>query len=369
MTTIFENAGLIGLGLIGGSLARAMKKHAIAKNIIGYTNSKASSMKALELGMIDTIANSISDLAKECDIIIICTPLSTYENIAKEIAASIEGRKCIITDVGSLKVPVINAFNKYLLEENKKYLIPAHPIAGTEKTGVESGFAELFIDKKTILTPEKETSIDAIKLVEKLWHICGSNTEILSAKKHDEIYAEVSHLPQFLAYCYASLLVKNCNSEDSNSIADEFWKFSRICASEPTIWLDIFTLNQTNLLICLDKFVVEIQEILNKLYNSIPPASSGKINYHKYLTHDLPAIISTALIKCSPHQQYSGSGFKDFTSYVNIKHTQNKCSLLGNFLDEVQILASLSKSENYSGMMNFMKEASEGYMEFKNKHS
>lgn len=356
MTTIFKNAGLIGLGLIGGSLARAMKKHNVAENIAGYTNSTASSQRALELDIVDSIANSISEMASICDIIIISTPLSTYENITIEIARNIN-ENCIITDVGSLKMPAINVFNKILPDNIQHNIVPAHPIAGTEKTGVESGFAELFVDKKIILTPTTGTSVNAINLVKRLWQICGGNVEFVDATNHDKIYAEVSHLPQFLAYCYASLLDKhagNLKITDNN-----FWKFSRICASDPVIWLDIFILNKENLLTSLNAFT-------NAMKTTAYKNTSQDINC--YLTEILPATISTSLIKCSANQQFAGSGFKDFTSYGMQEITENNPDLLNKFLQEISKLASTITQNNQEKMFDFMKSASTFFNAFKMKN-
>lgn len=361
MIPLFENVGLIGLGLIGGSLGRTIKKHAIAKNITGYTKSIESSKYAVDNGIIDNIANSVTELAMHCDVIIICTPLSTYEDIFKEIAPAILGKDCIITDVGSIKSPIIKIAEKYLAPENFARFVPAHPIAGTEKTGVESGFPELFTNKKTILTPLKNTDQQAISTICKLWHKCGSNTQIIDADMHDKIYAEVSHLPQFLAYCYAMLLCENSDIINSNLKNNkDFWQFSRICASDPTIWIDIFSMNLDNLATSLDKFSNSIQA-----QNSI--ATLSKANYGNILLNIIPAIISETLIKCSPDAQYAGSGFRDFTSYNNMpyEYSEESGKLIAEMLLKAQELINLIKIGNNKNALTFMKKSADFYVGFR----
>lgn len=362
MIPLFENVGLIGLGLIGGSLGRSIKKHAIAKSITGYTKSPESSKYALENSIIDNIASSAAQLAIYCDIIIICTPLATYEGIFKEIAPAVIGRNCIITDVGSIKLSAIKIAEKHLAPDNFIKFVPAHPIAGTEKTGVESGFAELFTNKKTILTPLKNTDANAIRMVSNLWHKCGSITQIIDAPTHDRIYAEVSHLPQFLAYCYAMLLFDNSEVITNNldlKNNNNFWKFSRICASDPTIWLDIFSMNLDNLTAALDKF--------SKILAQNKSTESNKINDEKILLHIMPTIISKSLIKCSSNAQYAGSGFNDFTSYSNMKyeHSEESGKLISALLLKTEELIDLIKIGNNKNSLAFMKKASDWYVGFK----
>ena len=343
---IFNNIGLIGLGLIGGSLARAIKKDNLANIVTGYAKSSQSLNAAAEIGMIDKAAGSLKELASNCDIIIICTPLSTYENIFKELSNYIKGREVIITDVGSLKFYTIELAERYFSKENNKLFIPAHPIAGTEKTGVNSGFAELFNGKKTILTPSIYSSKEALDKVSRLWKLCGSNIEILDAKTHDKIYAEVSHLPQFLAYCYASLLPENILS---GKLPEQFWKFSRICASDPVIWLDIFNINKNNLMDSLDNFI--------KYFDGI--------KFHSIYT-DLPAIISQSLIKYSNSKEYAGSGFKDFTSYnKKLNLNSDGSNIEDNFILKIKELSSYINSGDDKNAMEFMSNASIFYRKFR----
>ena len=356
MVAIFENAGIIGLGLIGGSLARAMKKHGITKNITGYTGREASSARALELGMIDFVATSITEIAEKCDVIIICTPLSIYEYIFKELAHTLVEKQTIISDVGSLKMPVIDLAKKYLAKENFNLFIPAHPIAGTEKTGVESGFAELFEGKNIILATNINNPKQAIDKISELWKLCGSKIQIIDAASHDKIYAEVSHLPQLLAYCYAMVLLENKDVIDKDNLKNNyaFWHFSRICASDPAIWIDIFSMNKENLEASLDKFIVEISSTAISTQSGEMSATGSDSNA---LLSALPTLISSTLIKYSHNAgKYAGSGFKDFTSYNSnqLHHTDKSIEFTNQIIAKSKKLMGLIKEADNKNAMDFM---------------
>jgi prephenate dehydrogenase len=366
-----KNIGLIGLGLIGSSLARVIKKNHLAKALFGYAKSPEHASKALEIGIIDKIATSSAQIAATCDIVIICTPLTTYDGIFQEIAPAIKGRDCIISDVGSLKLPAISMANKYFSQENLQNFVPAHPIAGTEKTGVEAGFAELFLHKKLILTPTEETSQDALAIVSKFWCDCGSEVIKLAAREHDKIYAEVSHLPQFLAYCYAFLLAENIklaghgkdfylNTINANQ---KFVQFSRICTSDPIIWYGIFAMNMDYLAASLDNFNAELIENINKVKAGllyIDKDINGNILHA--LIEELPVIISDTLIKCSPNAPiYAGSGFRDLTSFHG--DIFSKSEVLDSLAEEISskaaALLQMIKAGEYNKSMAFMQKAAE----------
>ena len=359
MNPQFKNIGLIGLGLIGSSLARVIRKNRLAERITGHTKPLTHAKKALELGIIDNIAASNAEIAASCDLVIISTPLLAYDNIFHEIHMEIKGRNCLITDVGSLKFPVITIAERYLESENLKYFVPAHPIAGTEKTGVEAGFAELFANKKTILTPTINTLPEATAKITKFWSDCGSKVEALNADLHDMIYAEVSHLPQFLAYCYALLLLEqNANYLSDLHVDVAFKRFSRICTSDPAIWLDIFMMNKANLATSLDKFISTIQDVMRRKSNISGDAPE---NDNKTLITTIPAIISAALIESCPHaEQYAGSGFKDFTSLKqNIYRSSYKESeqLIACLISKARELIELIKTYDYKESMALMQRA------------
>jgi len=364
MIPVFKNIGLIGLGLIGGSLARVIKKNGLAQKITGYTKSPESSNRALELGIIDSISKSNFQLATHCDLIIISTPLSTYDNIFQEIAPAITGRTCIITDVGSIKLPAISLAKKYFTEQNLRYFVSAHPIAGTEKTGVESGFAELFEEKKLILTPHEKTSQNAIAIVSQFWEDCGSNIRILEAGAHDKIYAEVSHLPQFLAYCYATLLLENKEILPSSATLSNnknFQQFSRICSSDPTIWYDIFSMNIGYLASSLNNFTITMLDAISSIITETSGTHSDRnVVVANSLLHEVPTLISAALVKCSPDAPtYAGSGFKDFSSFhANLSNPSDKSiALLAELLSKAQELLNLIKVGDDNKSMAFMQKA------------
>lgn len=334
MPPLFNNVGIIGLGLIGSSLARAIKQKSLAKQVYGYAKSQNTLERALELGVIDYITNSVSETLSNCDIIIICTPLSIYESIFIEIAKDKNLGNNIITDVGSLKEMVIKNAEKYLPENILPFVIPAHPIAGTEKTGVESGFAELFTGRRVVITPLQNSNKAALEKVETLWKECGSNITTLDAATHDKIYAKISHLPQLLAYAYKNTLqkVSGINTKEINN--QNFQQFTRLCASDPFIWADIFSMNHKNIIEAFDIFKENLIRIsTNKDCTDLTTEA----------TENLPTAISTALKKTGADIiEYAGSGFRDMTSYATSTHRPIELSqkLLEIFLGEIMLSLS-----------------------------
>jgi len=245
---------LVGLGLIGSSIARALRgKH----EIVAYNRSEKTRRRALELGIVSACFDSIKNAVEDADIIIICTPLSTYEPILKEVAEHIKP-DALVTDVGSVKTIAVELGNKYIGKEN---FIAGHPIAGTENSGVDAGFAELFQGKKVILTPEIMN--ENVEKLQVLWKETGADVHYLDCKKHDEIYAFVSHLAQFL--CWISL-----ENEPSFDTEDKYLhQFYRIVASDEKMWKDIFLYNKQPLIETLNEFLSVLEDIKNADKNEL----------------------------------------------------------------------------------------------------
>ncbi len=314
LSILFNNIGIIGVGLIGSSLARAIKKGKLANIISGYSISEETSNKALALGIIDKKSNLI-DIAKDADLIIICSPPSSYENIIKEMSPYLIAGKVIISDVGSVKRFFIDLVNKYFSSDLKPFVVPAHPIAGTEKSGVEAGSAELFFDKKIIITPHENIAKESLEKIKTLWNILGSKVVELSAIKHDEIYAQISHLPQLVAYSYANLLLNNKDVISKNQSyinKEEFKRFSRICFSDPLIWVDIFIFNKRNIRNFAENFIVNFEELSGK-QNKI--TSNSIQDKALQLLNVVPSLLACSLRKTATYLEYAGTGFKDISSY------------------------------------------------------
>ncbi|MCE3232287.1 MAG: Cyclohexadienyl dehydrogenase, partial [Rickettsiaceae bacterium] len=253
---LFNRISIIGLGLIGSSIARSARKNKICTHISAYNKNPETLKKALNQGIIDTAAVSLEDAVRGADLVILCTPIGSYSTITKKIAPHL-AENAIITDVGSVKSSVIKSIEDELLAEHKPHFIPAHPIAGSEKSGLDAGTADLFKGRQTILTPNDECDAKSLEKIKKLWTKLGSNVELMDAKEHDEIYATASHLPHFISFCFANSirkLEKTDILEITNNIDDCFKSFIRLAGSNPAMWSDIFMYNKEAILNNIKKF-------------------------------------------------------------------------------------------------------------------
>ena len=255
---LFEQIALIGIGLIGSSIARRVKRDGLANFISVTARSQKSLDKALKLGIADEITLNQNSCVKNADLIIICSPVGTYAEIIQNIRAGIKPG-AIITDVGSVKQTVINDLSPHIPDD--VHLVPAHPVAGTEHSGPEAGFPELFEDRWCIITPTNQTNKKAVNQVKKFWQSLGSNVEIMEPKRHDQVMAMTSHLPHLIAYTIvgtATDLEKTLANEVIKFSAGGFRDFTRIAASDPTMWRDVFLNNSDAVLEMLQRFSEDI---------------------------------------------------------------------------------------------------------------
>ena len=248
--------GVVGLGLIGGSVASGLKKRNLVEHIIAYDQDTASLASALETGVIDFAASSVLEAVKDVDIVIVAVPVLGVEGILEQIPIN-----KIITDVGSVKVPIIEA-SKSTFGKVPEKLVPGHPIAGSEKQGFNSANPDLFERHTVILTPLKSTDKNATESIRKLWESLGSQVIEMSAVRHDNILAQTSHLPHLLAYALLETLSsRGTNLEVLKFAAGSFRDFSRIADSDPIIWRDIFTANGSEVIKVLDRFLGEVSSL------------------------------------------------------------------------------------------------------------
>lgn len=248
------NIALIGLGLIGSSLGHALKKNGLAAHLSGYARSAETRAKALEIGFVDSVHDSAAEAVIDADIVFFNTPLSVIEGLAAEIIPGLKDN-AILTDVGSVKGGVLKALTPLL--EGRVHFVPGHPIAGTEESGPEAGFAELFEERWCILTPDETTSLIAVEQVAKIWRGIGSEVAFMDAAHHDLVLAITSHLPHLIAFNIvgtAAQLEQDTRSEVIKYSASGFRDFTRIAASDPVMWRDIFLDNQTAVLEMLGRF-------------------------------------------------------------------------------------------------------------------
>jgi len=246
MTTdiLFERVAFIGFGLIGSSLARVIKRDGLARHIVASARTQQTLDTALRLGIADSVATDPAEAVRDADLVVICTPVSTYGVIAKQIAANL-APGAIITDVGSVKTSVIKAVTPHL--PDGVHFVPGHPIAGTENSGPESGFDTLFENHWFLITPPPGTDPVAIERVAELWRRAGSNIEVMDSVHHDHVLAITSHVPHLIAYAIvgtATDLEDHLKSEVIKYSAGGFRDFTRIAASDPVMWRDVFLNNR-----------------------------------------------------------------------------------------------------------------------------
>ncbi len=254
MTTMFDRVALIGLGLIGSSLCHAIRSKKLAHSIAGYAKSDATRAKARDLGLVDDIHDNAADAVRNADLVILCSPVGTYGVLAQEIGPALK-TGAILSDVGSVKGAVVRDVLPHVPEG--VHFIPGHPIAGTEQSGPESGFAELFINRWCILTPLPGHDPAALERLASLWRGCGSNVETMTPEHHDLVLAITSHLPHLIAYNIVSTAADLEEVTDSEVIkysAGGFRDFTRIAASDPTMWRDVFLNNKDAVLEMLGRF-------------------------------------------------------------------------------------------------------------------
>ncbi len=255
---MFEQITLIGIGLIGSSISLAAQKKGLARTIVGHTKSKESTKLALELGLADKMAPTTEEAVKGADLVILCTPVGAFEAIAKQIGPHLKPNSTI-TDVGSVKGYVIEKVAKYIPDD--VHFIPSHPLAGTELSGPASGFAELFENRWCLMTPLDETDPAKISELGDFWQALGSKVEIMDPDHHDTVLAVTSHVPHLIAYTMvgtADHLHRIRNSEVIQYSAAGFRDFTRIAASDPTMWRDVFLTNRESTLDILGRFTEEL---------------------------------------------------------------------------------------------------------------
>ncbi|SCA55472.1 Protein TyrC [Candidatus Terasakiella magnetica] len=251
---LFDRIAFIGIGLIGSSLALSARKTNSASHITVCDINKAHRDKALELGICDTATGDFIEAVKDADLVVICTPPGVCGDAAAAFAPGLK-EGAIVSDVGSVKQAIIHDVSQHL--PDGIHFVPAHPIAGTEHSGPEAGFAELFDKRWLILTPPAGTDEEAVKKVSTLWERAGSTIEVMDAQHHDMVLAITSHLPHLIAFTIvgtADDLGDHLKQEVIKFSASGFRDFTRIAASDPVMWRDVFLNNKEAVLEILQRF-------------------------------------------------------------------------------------------------------------------
>jgi cyclohexadieny/prephenate dehydrogenase len=258
---MFKKVCIIGCGLIGSSLARAIKKNNLAEKIVSSNRSELINKKVIELKIVDESSSETKKMVSGSDLVIIATPLSSYEDVIIKIKDSLKNGS-VLTDVGSVKENIMKLIEKKI-PENISW-IPSHPIAGTEESGPEAGFSELFKNRWCILSAEKSISADEISKLEKFWVNLGSKVKLMSFDQHDYVLSLTSHLPHAVAYSIVKTAINDDNKFKNDVIqysAGGLRDFTRIAASDPLMWRDIFIDNSENILKVLNDYSKNLDEI------------------------------------------------------------------------------------------------------------
>lgn len=264
MTKKINTICIIGTGLIGGSLALALKRSGYCQRIVGAGRTELTLKKALELGVIDHYETDFSLAVAGADIVVVAVPLSAMKNVFLQIAPGLSAT-AIVTDAGSAKQTVINDAESVFSASANRF-VPGHPISGTEKSGITAAFPELYINRKVILTPTENTDSSALQKVSEMWQAAGAEIEIMTAQHHDMVLAGTSHLPHVLAFGLVDCL-NNLKEVDEvfRFAAGGFSDFTRIASSDPVMWRDICLSNREDILNMIKKYQDELQMIATAL--------------------------------------------------------------------------------------------------------
>lgn len=254
MSYATDNLVILGLGLIGGSLARALRQSGFSRRFIGWGHREASLRRGVELGVIDEFTLDLDEAIARADILVICTPTLTAAAMLERIIPRLSERGPVVTDVasvkGNLRDAAIAASGRMPAQ-----LVLAHPIAGSERSGVDASSADLFVDHRVILTPVDDNDAAAVELVRAMWASTGAEVIDMTVDQHDAVLAATSHLPHVLAYSLVDALASSDNSDDIfRCAAGGFRDFTRIASSDPVMWRDIAIANKAALLDAIDAF-------------------------------------------------------------------------------------------------------------------
>jgi prephenate dehydrogenase len=258
---------IFGVGLIGGSVALALKKAGYSTQIVGVGRSQESLQAALDLGVIDVATSNVAEAIKDADMILIAAPVAQTPSILSAIKPHLSAQT-IITDAGSTKSDVLQ-YAHDILGECSHQFIGGHPIAGAEKSGVSAATADLFLGKNVVLTPTPQANIHEVSRVAKLWQDCGAKVSEMSAETHDSIFAAVSHLPHLLAFALVDEIASRTNAAQLFGFAASgFRDFTRIAGSHPEMWRDISLANKEALLNEISAYQAELSKLKTMLQNS-----------------------------------------------------------------------------------------------------
>jgi len=258
MTVLYQRVAFIGLGLIASSMAHAIRRAGLATSMTGTARSAETRAVACELKLVDHVFETAAEAVAGADLVVLCVPMGAMEAVAREIAPHL-ATGVTVTDVGSVKQAVVDSVAPHLPDD--AHFIPGHPLAGTEHSGPRAGFAELFDNRWCILTPPEGCDADAVERLSQLWRGMGANVDLMDAPHHDLVLAVTSHTPHLIAYTMVGVaddLRRVTDSEVIKYSAAGFRDFTRIAASDPVMWRDVFLTNKDATLEILGRFTEEL---------------------------------------------------------------------------------------------------------------
>ncbi|MFV0335688.1 MAG: prephenate/arogenate dehydrogenase family protein [Tropicimonas sp.] len=261
MSVIYERVAFIGLGLIASSMIHAGRRAGVQREIAGTARSALTRTIAREDGLCDIVTETAAEAVAGADLVVLCVPVGAMAEVAREIGPHLKPG-CTVSDVGSVKRAVIDAVAPHLPEN--VHFIPAHPLAGTEHSGPRSGFAELFENRYTLIVPEEDTDPEALVRLKRYWTALGANVEMMDAEHHDLVLMVTSHAPHLIAYTMVGVaddLRRVSDQEVIKYSASGFRDFTRIAASDPTMWRDVFLNNRDATMEILGRFIEELMRL------------------------------------------------------------------------------------------------------------
>jgi prephenate dehydrogenase len=263
---------IVGVGLIGGSVAAALRRAGKVRRVVGVGRGRANIERALELKVIDEASDDLAVAVKGADIVLLAVPVQQNDRVLAQLAGSLPAQT-LVTDAGSTKMDYVAAVRR-LLPSLLANVVPAHPIAGAELTGVDAAHSGLFVDKNVVLTPLPENLVQAVDRIESMWKACGARVSRMSPQHHDQVFSAVSHLPHMLAYTLVHMIATRPDAQELFSFAaGGFRDFTRIASSSPEMWRDIASTNRAALLADITAF----QQQLTHLADLIRDADAEQV--------------------------------------------------------------------------------------------
>ena len=290
MTKIFDSVLIVGMGLIGSSISRALVENHVANNVYGLDSNNKVIKKCQELNLLIQGETDLKNFNIQFDLIIICTPLSAYKKIFHDLAEFVS-KPTLVTDVGSTKMSTISDFKKVTTNKNLTF-IPSHPIAGLEKSGPEYGFSKLFDNRYCILTPFEHND-EALNTISEMWKSIGMTIETMEADRHDRVLAMTSHIPQLIAFSVvgtATELESHMRDEVIKYSAAGFRDFTRLAGSDPIMWRDVYNKNKDAVLEMLGRFSEDLSTYQKAIRNGDLEFLERKFNQSKKIRKEIEDI-------------------------------------------------------------------------------